>query len=314
MAKRLPLLPEWRNRLTVIAEFLRNPRRELGFVVKPLTSDELYTRLARRDPALGDPDVPHWLNFGYWARETSYTGACAAMARELADVAELGPEDEVLDVGFGFAEQDLQWVRERDVRRIDGLNITALQVEVARERVARAGLAGRIDLQQGSATAIPFPAGRFDKVTALECALHFDTRDDFFAEAFRVLRPGGRLALTDCLPLPGTPRDVWLRIASKRMSVPFANQYDRYTYVARLAAAGFTRISFRPIGEHVWPAMVRYFEQVARGADKHALTIDLTRDSATVDDWSRGRGWFMGMDDYLLVTADKPPVAGAGDR
>jgi microcystin synthetase protein McyJ len=303
---RIPVFAEWQNRLSLFTTVLRHPRRELSFLLKPYTSDDLYTRMAKRDPHLGDPDVPHWLNFGYWKQAQTYADACAAMARLLADAAALSPTDQVLDVGFGFAEQDLQWVRERDVAHIHGINITPLQVDVAQQRVARAGLTDRIDLGRGSATAIPFPAERFTKVTALECALHFDTRSDFFAEAYRVLKPGGRLALTDCLPLPGTPRSLWLRLASKQMSIPFENQYDRHEYLAHLSRAGFTNLSCTPIGEYVWPAMVRYFAEVGRGVDKHDLHIDLRSESSTVDDWSRGRGWFMGFDDYVLIHADKP--------
>src|SRR5438445_6611520 len=60
-----------------------------------------------------DEEKPLWLNFGYWKEARNYLDAAPALARLLADWADLRETDEVLDVGFGFAEQDILWARER---------------------------------------------------------------------------------------------------------------------------------------------------------------------------------------------------------
>jgi microcystin synthetase protein McyJ len=57
-----------------------------------------------------DPNKPLWLNLGYWKVARKYPDAARAMASTLADAAKLGPTDELLDLGFGFAEQDLFWL------------------------------------------------------------------------------------------------------------------------------------------------------------------------------------------------------------
>lgn len=181
---KIPFNYEWRNRWIIIKEFIQNPAQEIWFLRDKFQVSELYTRIAKRDHDLDDPNIPQWLNFGYWKQETTYNGACAALARKLGEIAELSPGDKVLDVGFGFAEQDILWVRENNVDAITGINTTELQVEIAQKRVARAGLAERINLQVGSATKISCEDNSFDKVTALECAFHFNTREDFLLKHF----------------------------------------------------------------------------------------------------------------------------------
>ena len=120
---------------------------------------------------------PLWLNLGYWKTARTYPEAATAMARLLAETAKLGPSDELLDVGFGYAEQDFFWLEHFGVKKISGLNITALHVE--RAELAREGARpreSRMDLRRvGSATEMPFPDASFDKVTARSSArFHFD--------------------------------------------------------------------------------------------------------------------------------------------
>ena len=55
-----------------------------------------------------DAQKPLWLNLGYWETARRYPDAAGAMARTLGEAARLGPRDHLLDVGFGFAEQDFR--------------------------------------------------------------------------------------------------------------------------------------------------------------------------------------------------------------
>lgn len=103
-----------------------------------------------------DPARPLWLNLGYWEHAKTYPEAAAALARLVAEHAALSSRDRLLDVGFGFAEQDFLWLRELNVAQITGVNITPMQVQRARQRAREHGVFDRIDLMVGSATALPF--------------------------------------------------------------------------------------------------------------------------------------------------------------
>ena len=250
-----------------------------------------------------NPNKPLWLNLGYWKSAQTYVEAASAMARLLGEAVELSRKDKLLDVGFGFAEQDFLWLREFDVSHITGINITPMQVERASERARERGLADRLELKVGSATEIPFAAGTFTKVTALECAHHFFTREQFFAEAFRVLAPGGRLGLADGVPQPGQPLNLFTKIVLRRWASPVENFYDRNVYADKLRKIGFVNVSVRSIGEHVFPATLRYSKLRRSGVKLEDAIVKLRPDEIEpgLKSWAK-----LGLTDYLLVTADKP--------
>lgn len=151
----------------------------------------------------GDLGRTHWGNLGLWSRPgMRYAQACAELADRTVAGLELGPATHLVDVGFGCGEQVLHWIRRYGVYRIDGLNLSHSQTALARERVAAAGHADVAQrLEQGSATQLEaWWEGRAqaDAIVALDCAYHFaPSRAVFLRQAAGVLRPGGRLALSD---------------------------------------------------------------------------------------------------------------------
>jgi microcystin synthetase protein McyJ len=259
------------------------------------------------DEGYADESKPLWLNLGYWKDARTYPDACVALVELLGMRAGLTSGDRVLDVGVGFAEQAFVLLDRFKVSHITGIDITPIHVEKGRERVAKRGLDKQIDLRFGSATALDFPEASFDRVLGLECAFHFDTRDRFMREAYRVLKPGGTIALADMLPSPGQRRGIVTRFGRKYSHIPEDNHYDRDEYARRLGAAGYVDVLVESIREHVYPGMANYIRERVRRRKK----IDEVVVAVTDDDRTRCRGvsiWerTSGLSDYVIVSARKP--------
>jgi ubiquinone/menaquinone biosynthesis C-methylase UbiE len=258
-----------------------------------------------------------YLNLGYWREATTIDEACPALAALVAERAGMGPGDTVVDVGFGFADQDMLWAERFQPAQIIGLNITPMQLRLGRARVRRRGLADRIDLREGSATAMPLPDACCDVVTAVECAFHFDTRADFLAEAHRVLRPGGRLVLADVIRAApdASPRRarlqnwVWRRFAES-FTVPAANADRSEAYAARFAAAGFAEVDVAPIGAQVFPG----WHGALRTDAALRARLPLSARLAALAIRGFDAGLVYGALDYVLAFARKPAVTAAAPQ
>jgi len=144
----------------------------------------------------------HW---GFWDDPAAATlttddlrDASDAMTRRLLRLAEPAPGQRILDVGCGFGGTVAQLNEDHSGLDLVGVNIDARQI--ARAVATVQPLAARdntIAFLVGDACALPFADGSFDTLLAVECIFHFPTRVAFFDEARRVLRPGGRLVVSD---------------------------------------------------------------------------------------------------------------------
>jgi ubiquinone/menaquinone biosynthesis C-methylase UbiE len=279
-----------------------------------------------QDVAVSSGREPLWMNLGYWRAVEAITGANherwgellvaaqANMARLLADTAPLGCEDDLLDCGCGYGDQDILWAEEFRPRSITGLDVTPHNVEIAGRRAEILGLSGKVSFRQGSATDLPFADASFDVVFALECAFHFDTREDFLREALRVLRPGGRLVLADMHrnnPRGGRWRVRLRRTIERRLAhIPTANLIDTTAYRVLLERIGFSPVSISSLSEDVWRPytkvlLLNRLEGREAPPDRAVIGRVLARvERSTVDElyWPA----FVDLDEYSLVRAERP--------
>ena len=252
-----------------------------------------------------------YVNLGYWeGKPATLDQACKALAALVGEAAGLEPGDVVLDAGCGFGDQDVFWVRRFGPRRIVGINLAAEQVAQACRRVESLGLANRIEIRLGSATELPFERASFDKVIALESALHFESRVDFFDEACRVLRGGGRLVTTDIIPLTDRHSSLadWLSKALVAFvwGIPGDNLYPRRVYANCLRAVGFKDVVVTSLREHVFAPFSRYLARRLRepGMLYRLDPLFAAYCQAMVATGGMAfQGW-----DYVLAMARKPAI------
>ncbi|MGW3498880.1 SAM-dependent methyltransferase [Streptomyces sp. NPDC001020] len=155
----------------------------------------------------------------------------------IGELALAGEGRRVLDIGCGTGRPTVRLARATGAR-VTGITASRTQTAQAAERASRAGLAGRVDFATGDAMRLPFPDCSFDGAWAIESFAHFADRLLALREAWRVLRPGGRLVLADCYE--GTPfTDEEVSLFRTGFALPrLAPSPETYAELAR--EAGFT--------------------------------------------------------------------------
>jgi SAM-dependent methyltransferase len=257
-----------------------------------------------------------FINLGYWKNADCMDDAGRDLAHLLGEHAEISAADDVLDVGFGYGDQDLYWMKTFKPRSITGLNIIKSQVDDARELIRKNDLEDKINLQYGSATKIPFGKKIFDKILALECAFHFDSRDDFFQQAFHVLRDGGRLSVADIVPVlakdghqkPGFLARILEPFRLAAWKIPRSNsRMGVADYCKRLEEIGFINVRVTSISDHVFAPLRRVVLNTMNSPEvfKRLHPWHRTKISIAIYAAFISHGPPFAPMNYILVSADK---------
>ena len=121
-----------------------------------------------------------------------------AATRELIRLADVNPGARVLDVGSGLGGPARALASEKKCH-VTGIDLTREFCEVATLLSRLTRLEQLTDFRNGDATALPFAADEFDLVLTMQIQMNIEHKRRFYAEIFRVLKPGGRFIFQDVM-------------------------------------------------------------------------------------------------------------------
>jgi len=104
---------------------------------------------------------------------------------------------EVLEVGCGLGGCCLIIAGERGAKRVHGLDVEPIVIERALVLAAQAGLQDRVSFQNVEPGPLPVAPGSFDVIFSKDAFCHIEDKEMLYSELFRVLRPGGCIAVGD---------------------------------------------------------------------------------------------------------------------
>lgn len=277
-------------------------------MIQPAEIGKAYDETSPIVSAVGDGQFHLW----YWhddEDDAPLPEAMRRMTRKVAGIMALRPGERVLDAGCGCGGPAIQLATETGVD-VTGITISGVQVVEAAARAEVSDVSDRVRFEYGDYTKLDYADGSFDGLLALEslqCAPDLDAAMDEF---YRVLRPGGRIAIAEF------NRESQMDDAD---AAEFAASIDINTlrtldgWLDSLTTAGFeideyTQCGPRVFGRRKW----KYYDHAATLREQLVARFG---EGAAADFDAGLNPFFAPAADhlgYVIIAASKPLEAGQG--
>lgn len=209
------------------------------------------------------------VHFGYYDEHADrHAEALDNLNRVMAELAAIRPGDRVLDAGCGLGNACF-WLSEHRQAHTTGISIVARQIadcQKAAAKLARSPIVrNTVEFFEADYCHTPFADATFDVVWACESVCHATSKAEFYKEAFRLLKPGGRLVMAEYMRTGRPVSEKGERLLAEWLrpwAIPDIDTEAEHR--AGAAAAGFERVQMQDVTRQVRVSLRNLHEMSVR--------------------------------------------------